>query len=355
MISLRWSFIYVIIIIFTDFSMASADADIDKKVTDLFEINWESMNYDRSVTLYNPKVSSNRQAARADENLKLRCEIEIKDPNLVLGISRKGVLTEMTDSKRLNIEINQELPPLKRPPLPAMRNMPSPRSMEMAYEGLRYRPQMTRPPVIPRWRALLFKYLRIPTKPFKPEFINELQPARIQFELDIGLLEPSGGEIRSLKGYFYVLMAESIEHVEVPFEPNDRWVHLTDDVEIRVREAECTISASRIRYNYDIEENRIGGQRTFRLSVEDYLPEKMVMGRQLIGEDGEQINRYPGMGSLPAHVGGSGSGSHSGSRGRGVSPVKKIRFVIAVNPIHYKIPFELKNIPLPNPESKEEK
>ena len=82
--------------------MASADADIDKKVTDLFEINWESMNYDKSVTRYNPKVSSNRQAARADENLKLRCEIEIKDPNLVLGTSRQGVLTEMKDSKRQN-------------------------------------------------------------------------------------------------------------------------------------------------------------------------------------------------------------------------------------------------------------
>ncbi len=352
MIRLRWSFIYVVIIIFTEFSMASSDADIDKKVTDLFEINWESMNYDKSVTRYNPKVSSNRQASRADENLSLSCKIEIKDPNLVLGISRKGVLTEMTDSKRQTVEINQEQPSLRRPPIPAMRNIPSPRSMDMAYEGLRYRPQMTRPPVIPRWRALLFKYLRIPTKPFKPEFINELQPTRIQFELDIGLLEPSGGEIRSLKGYYYALMAESIEHVEVPFEPNDKWVHLTDDLEIRLREAKNTISGSRSRYSFEIEENRTGRERIFRLSFEDYLPEKMVMGRQLIGEDGKQLGRSPGMGSLPAHVGGRGSGSHSGSRS--VSPVEKIRFVIAVNPKHYKIPFELKNIPLPNPESKEE-
>jgi len=49
-----------------------------------------------------------------------------------------------------------------------------------------------------------------------------------------------------------------------------------------------------------------------------------------------------GFGFLPTHVGGSGGGSHSGSG----KPIKKIRFVIAVNPKHYKIPFELKNIPL---------
>ena len=346
MIRLRWSFIYVVIIIFTDFSMASTDADIDKKVMDRFELNWESMRYDKSVTRYNPKVSSNQQALGANENLSLSCKIEIKDPNLVLGTSRKGVLTEMTDSKRRNIEISQELPQLRQPPFPE--------SIHMRYEGLRYRQQMTRPPKMPRWRALLYKLFRYQPTPFKPEFINELQPARVQFELDIGLLEPSGGEIRSLKGYYYALMAESIEHVEVPFEPNDQWVHLTDEMEIRVREAKNTISASRLRYNFDIEENRIGRERIHNMSFGDYLPEKLVMGRQLIGEDSKQFNRPMGLGPfLPAHVGGSGRGSHSGSGG--VSPVKKIRFVIAVNPKHYKIPFELKNIPLPNPESKEEK
>ena len=64
MISLRWSFVYVFIIIFTEFSMASADDNIDKKVTNLFEINWESMRYGKSVSLYNPKVSPNQQASR---------------------------------------------------------------------------------------------------------------------------------------------------------------------------------------------------------------------------------------------------------------------------------------------------
>ncbi len=355
MIRLRWSFIYAVIIIFTDFSIASTDGVIDKKVTNLFEINWESMRYNKTVTQYNPEVSSNQQPSRADENLTLRCQVEIKDPNLVLGISRKGFLAGLTDSNRRNIEINQEEPESRTPSMPAMRNMPRnmpmPRPMDMWYEGLRYHKRFTQPPKVPRWRALIRKFLRIPQPPFKPELIDELQPPSVQFELDLGLLESSGGEIRSLKGYYYALVAESVEHVEVPFEPNDQWVRLTDDVAIQVREAKCTISGTRTRYNYEIEENRTARRGISRLSVGDYLPEKMVMGRQFVKQDGKPHDRSMGPGFISAHVGGSGSGTHSSSGG----PIEKIRFVIAVNPNHYKIPFELKNIPLPDPESKEGK
>jgi hypothetical protein len=322
---------------FTDFSMASIDAGNDKKVMKRFEVNWESLRYVKSVTQYNPKVASNKQASSATESLSLSCEIEVKDPNLVLGTLKEGIITEITDSKRRNVEIDQALP----------------QSMHMPYEGLRYRNRFTQPPKISRWRALLNKYLKIQPASFRPELITELQPAKVQLQLDLGLLEPAGGEIRNLKGYFYALVAESIENVDVPFEPNDHWVRLTNEMEIKVREADYKILGSVIRYNFDIEENWIGGERVHNLSVGDFLPEKMVMGRQLIGENGKQIDRSGGFGFLPAHVGGGGSGSSSGSRG--VSPIKKIRFVIAVNPKHYKVPFELKNIPLPDPEAKEEK
>lgn len=356
MIRSRQCFIYLVIFIFSDFSMASSDAGIDKKVTELFEINWESMRYNKSVEQYNPEVSSNRQPSRTDERLTLNCRVEIKDPNLVLGISRKGFLTELTDSKKRNIEINQQESE-SMPSMPAMRNMPGNmprfRSMDMWYEGLRYTMQFTQPPTVPRWKALLFKYLRIPQKPFKPKLVNQLEPSHLQFDLDLGLLETSGGEIRSLKGYYYALMAESIENVEVPFEPNDQWVRLTDDVAIQVLEAKYTISGSKTRYNYEIEQDQSARRGMDRLSVGDYLPEKIVMGRQFIRADGEPLERSMGLGFLPAHIGGSGSGSHSGSGS--ASPIEKIRFVIAVNPKHYKIPFEITKIPLPNPESKEEK
>jgi hypothetical protein len=337
MIRSRLNFIYLIIIISTNWSMASTDADVDKDMMKHFEINWESLRYNKSVTQYNPEVSANQRPSGLYESLTLSCEIEIKDPNLVLGVLRQGVITEITDSKKRNVEINQERPQVS--PMP--------------YEGLRYQQRFTQPPVVPRWRALLRKFLRIQPAPFRPELITELQPARVQFDLNLGLLEPAGGKIRSLKGYFYALVAESTEYVDVPFEPNDQWVSLTDDVAIQVQEANCTISGSSVRYNFNIEESRQRGRSTGPLRVGDYLPEKIVMDRQFIGEDGKQINRSMGFGFVPTHVGGRGSGSGSGPGG--ISPVKKIRFVIAVKPGHCKIPFELKNIPLPNPDSKEEK
>ena len=111
-------------------------------------------------------------------------------------------------------------------------------------------------------------------------------------------------------------------------------------------------SSSRIRYNYNIEENRAGQERSIRLTVEDYLPERIILKRQFVKKDGKTINTYSGS-QLPVYVGGNGSGSYSDSSG--VSPIEKIRFVIAVNPSHYKIPFEFKNIPLPDPELRQEK
>ena len=92
-------------------------------------------------------------------------------------------------------------------------------------------------------------------------------------------------------------------------------------------------------------------ERARGLSVGYFLPEKMVTDKQLITENGKQLDRSPGFSFLPPRVGGRRSGSSS-LRGS-IGPIKKIRFVIAVNPKHCKMPFELKNIPLPNPESKE--
>jgi hypothetical protein len=349
MIRLRLILTIVAIVMVIGWLIVTTDTEADKNVADLFEIKWRRTEYDNSVKRYNPNVSSNQQPSRANQNLRLSCEITIKDPNLVLGISRQGNLTEMIDSEGQNIEIGQEIPRLSRSPTPGMRNMPKPGSFSIRYEGLRYRQRMTQPPKIPRWQTFLYKYLKyvgIKPKPFKRELVNELQPARVRFDLDLGSLECSSGEFRSLNGYYYVLMAESVENIEVPFEPNDQWVNLTDELAIQVREAKWTIYGTRIRYNFDIEENRLGGGRFNRLSFGDYLPEKIVMGRQLIGEDGKPLRQPMGFGSLRAHVGGSGSGSHSSRSG--ASPIKKIQFVIAVNPKHYKIPFELKNVPLPN-------
>ncbi len=329
---LQKSFIHIVIIILAGSSVGSAGDNSDKKVKDLFEVNWEAVRYGKSVSRYNTKVSSNRQEASSSESLNLSCQVEIKDPNIVLGTCRQGIITEMKDSKGQNINPGQKPLPLKN----------------MSYDGLRYRRRHTRPPQLPRWKSIMRSLLRVRPAPFRPQLVNELQPARLDMQLDIGLLEPSGGEIKSLKGYFYALTAESLEYVDVPFEPNNTWVRLTDDVEVRVREAQCTSLASRVRYHFSIEEQWAAGDRMNRLTAETYLPERIVTNRKFIGVDGKPADNFMGFGHLPAYVSGSGSGS-------GDVRIEKIRFVIAVNPSHNKIPFELKKIPLPDPELKEEK
>lgn len=80
------------------------------------------------------------------------------------------------------------------------------------------------------------------------------------------------------------------------------------------------------------------------ISVNDPLPSRIVVTRQFIGSDGKPTHHFSGIRRLPAHVGGNGSGS-GGDSGQ----IQKIRFVIAVNPTHYKIPFAFEHIPLPKP------
>jgi hypothetical protein len=318
---------------FTGLSIGSVEVGVDKKATDLFEVNWESVRYNKSVSRNNLKISSDQQDSRVSENLSLLCQVEIKDPNLVLGICTEGIITEMTDNQGQKVDPGQKLPQLKH----------------MSYEGPRYRQRYTQRPKLSRWRTVINSIFRIQQTPFRPQLYNELQPSRLNMQLDIGLLDPPEGEIKSLKGYFYAMTAESLEYVDVPFEPNNTWVRLTDDLDIQVSEAQCTVSPSRVRYNYSIEERRAGGNRRNRLTAADYLPEKIVTSRQFIGIDGKPTRSFSGLNSLPAHVTGRGSGSGNYAR------IEKIRFVIAVKPSHHKIPFELKKIPLPDPESREEK
>jgi hypothetical protein len=323
------SLIQIIVLLF-GLPIVSAGAGVDKKVTDLFKVNWESIRYDKSVYRRNPEFTLNDPSVR--ENLSLSGRIEIKDPNLVLGTCQQGIITEMTDHKGQKIDHSQELP------------------RRMYYEGLRYNQRYIQPQLLPRWKTVIRSLLRTGPTSSRPELVNELQPARLEIQMNIRLLETPGGEIGSLKGYFYIIIAESLKYIDVPFEPNDNWVRLTDDMEVHVREAKCTTtSASRSRYSFDIEENWTGGPRTNRLSIEDYLPERIVTGRQFIGVDGKPTQHFMGMQSLPAHVAGSGYISGSDIQ------IKKIRFVIALNPSHYKVPFEFKNIPLPDPELRQEK
>jgi hypothetical protein len=314
-----------VIVLFVGLPITLAESEHNTKVTERFKVSWSSMSYNK--TIYNPEAPSraqNQRTQESSESLSLHCEIEILDANMVLGTSQQPIITQLTDSKGQNIDAGLEQPDLRN----------------LSYNGLYYRTRHVQPPGSPRWKTAIRSALKLQQEtPPRPELVTELQPSRMHVQLDVGLCKRAGEEINRAEGYFYVLMAESLEHIEVPFEPNDNWVPLTSDLEIQVREALSSDSS----YRYNIGSRRLGGTYTHRLTVGNFLPDRVVVAQQLIGQDGKPSRHHGGFRSIPAHVGGSGSGGGS------VDRIEKIRFVIALNPIQYKVPFKLEHIPLPDP------
>jgi hypothetical protein len=158
---------------------------------------------------------------------------------------------------------------------------------------------------------------------------DEPKSRTLHVNLDAGLFAKTNGEIR-LKGNLYAIVAESLKYVEIPFEPNDSWNPLTSDVEIRVRKAQNEAS----RYSFDIEQRPQTVSNPSSMRVGDFLPSGFVVDRQIIVKTSSNSTS---LSHAPGRIGGRGSGT-----GR----AEKIRFTIAANPAHKKIPFVFEQIPL---------
>ncbi len=317
----RW--VIILVVLAGAGSPSGSQAGLDVATARYFVVKWSSVRYDKSVVVRNPAASAPASKQDTTENLTLTCEVEIRDPNVVLGTGREGVITQVIDSNGAGIAV------------PA-----APTRGRLMYEGLRYIPKFQQP-AVPRWRAIIRRILgRPPHAAGPPQMVQELQPNQVSMRLDMGLLGSTGGDLRSVKGYFHALVAESMEHVDVPFEPNNTWVRLTPDVEVRVKEAVSTGNS----YHFEIEMRPQNANPMHLLMSGQSLPARMVVTRQLIGADGKPSRHSFGGPTLMTPIGGSGSGS-----GSSLGVIQAIRFVIAVNPTDRKIPFEVRNVPLPNP------
>ena len=281
------------------------------KVEDNFKVSCSSISYTATASLR--------------KRLSLSCQVEILDPNFVLGISRAPVIEEVTDDKGGNLEIDSK----------------SPNSDRMHYRAPSTRPQVVAGPKPARWKTIVRSALKMPPNRSRgSRLVHEVRPTRIQIDLSLGPGEQSGQEIGRVKGYFHALVADSFEYVDVPFKTSDKWVRLTPDLEIQVSKAFSEGSRYRLITRTRPEE----GGFIWWLSADTTLPGRLPVGRELIGRDNLPLGSWNGMPRLPFNVGGS-SEDTLGSKDR----ITKIRYVIAVNPKHYKIPFVLENIPLPRP------
>jgi len=309
------------------FSAISAESKDEfkakKKFVDKFKVKWTRISYSKTVSLNNKEDSADQQQD-VSEGMSLSCEVNILDSNHVLGISQSAVIVEMTDDKGGNINIDSKKFD----------------SFQMRYEAPRYDRQFVPPTRPAKWKTVVRSALRLPPEKIsKPQLVERVRPTRMQLDLNVGLGKKSTGKISHVKGYFYALIAESYEYVDVPFKTSDKWVRLTPDVEVQIVDA--WFKDSSYRLSTKGRPDRMPS--TNRLSFESSLPKQLVMNRQLVGPD-DKLIRYHRSPFLPYRIGGSSSG---GSTNMG--QITKIRYVIAVNPTHYKIPFVLEDIPLPKP------
>jgi hypothetical protein len=135
-------------------------------------------------------------------------------------------------------------------------------------------------------------------------------------------------------------VAESLENIDVPFEPNDAWTRLAPGVDIRVREAIWT----RDFHRYWIEVSLLGQGTMLRpVFIGAPLPSRLVVARHGLGVDGKPLpfGGYPELLSNRLREYGTG---------RGGERIAAFRFVIAVNPAELEIPFEFTHVPLPDPQ-----
>lgn len=272
-----------------------ASSPVVAKVAHNLTVRWRSVAYKK--TRYNPAFDR----GQLREDLSVSCVIGMSDSRRLLGIGTDPVVEKITDSQGRSIEIGQGQ---SQPP-------------GRYFEG----------PLMKRW--LMSSQNTARSAGGARDYSRRVVPG---LDLDAGLRERVGGEMALLKGHYTGLLAESIEYFDVPFRPDNKWVRLTGDVEIRVIKARNSASM----HQYEIEQRPEIALSSNRVREGDPLPSRLVVNRQIIARNNTGVS-------------GGGGGGRIGGSGSGLGRAEGIRFVIAVNPAHVKIPFEFQNIPLSAP------
>ncbi|MHC4167750.1 MAG: hypothetical protein ACYSWQ_12390 [Planctomycetota bacterium] len=271
---------------------------VDKAVHGL-KFNWARVFYHK--WLRNPKVLPEQRNSLLAESLSISCEFKMEDPRLLLGIAPEPTIEKITSARGNDIEVDHRQSGSRR----------------MYHRDIFLR----------RWLGEIDLARRVERWKRHPE--RHPPPMK----LDPKLRELPGGRIGLLKGHYIGLMAESIYHVDLPFKTCDEWVPLTDNVDVRVIQARNVPG----KYHWKAELRPDDTQSSLYMWIGDPLPSRLIVSPVTIMRNGSGFS-----------AGGAGhsSGLLSGS---GLGRAEGIRIVMAVNPVHAKVPFEIRNIPLSAP------
>jgi hypothetical protein len=256
---------------------------------------WTRVQYNKE--LRNPAIPAQYQNSVEPERLSIGFKVKMADARLLLGIDTDPTIEKITDSQGAVIDINQ------RPP-----------QTERSYHNF------ILVPLLKTINKNQSRREKIPT-----------EQSLMKLELDGALRERLGNKIGLLKGYHRALLAESLIYIYLPFKPYDKWERLTEDVEVRIAQAHNVQDV----FYYNIEQRPENVISAKRITVGEPLPSRLVVGRQYIVRNNSVI--------------GTGGSMGIGGEGHGLGSAEEIRFVIAVNPAHVIIPFELRDIPLTMP------
>jgi len=309
MVGARRLSVALMLVLLAGLAAVRAGSELSTKVAGYFAVRCSGLVYNKTIWLYD--VEASPKSARTTVSLALDCKIEIREPNLVLGTYPQGFVTQVISGR--GREINLAGPPRAQGP----------------YVRPTYRERLVE---LPAGSPL-------PPPPethFQPRWVVELQPNEMTLSCDGNWLAQAGGELRRVKGCFYALVADSVEHVDVPLETAGSWVPLTGGWEVRLEDA----YRAGPRYDFYLE-TRPPQVLSRSWSVGAPLPDWLVAGLQVVSPDGK-ATPCGERGLLPPDIDANIVG-HVPPGG-----IKAIRFLIAVHPTHCQIPFELQHIPLPN-------
>jgi hypothetical protein len=176
------------------------------------------------------------------------------------------------------------------------------------------------------------------------------------YDLSVSLgIDPNKALVSSLaviEGYIYALYAENTIEIDVPFRASEDWVQSAPDLQT------CVISAGldccNWMYHTALKSTTASlGALGDRLDLEDHVADYIVLEVQVFALPDPGIRMF----AASKIVGSSSQAGAGGFYGvdclgevadRGYPGVKTVRHIIAAHPIEVKIPFALRDIPMPS-------
>jgi hypothetical protein len=278
---------------------------------------WESVSVSMTSRLYNPAVRPEQQVKDSEWSLSLTGQIDVTDPNGLLGLSL------ITTSA---LALDEEGRVVSTAPATGM-------------------------PVRMYWQP---RFIDVPSGP-NGKRVSQLFPNHFSVSLPMAPDAKYPAQLSRVEWSMYVLVAEQFRTVDIPFEANEVWVEVTPGLEVLVEQAVVEENTYRYRLKVRYDKSQVDYLPSGSMSLwrDEAPPALAVVNMGLLNAEGKSV-RGSGGGSFSDGGGYSGSnnqmtGTASGSGtcdACGTAAI--IRYTLAQNMYEREVRFALEDIPVPS-------